>query len=280
MNEERTNIENYLLGKDKDSFIRYQLFDDIYQPATKERFATLPIKPNMNILEIGCGIGQTALYMAKNIVPEGTVIAFDQAQALVDAANCLASDSGINNVTFLCAKAQEYDYEKVCFDLVHTRYVLTYSPYATDIMKKIYESLKFNGIFFGEEIYQAYAMHNQPKWFDNIMIWFERLIEIGGGNPNYGLDKMPSDMFEAGFRDMNITAYLPVRDQSKIVKMLRLAMSKEMKKSLIEYDIATADEIDASVEEMTRQPKDSFISSSMNIHITGVKSKAYTEKLI
>ena len=272
MNKKRNNTENYLLGMDKDSLIRYKLFDEIYQPATAERFNTLGIKPHMNILEIGCGIGQTACYIAKNIVPKGNVIAFDQAQDLVDAANHLATDAGINNVTFVCAKAQEYDYQKEYFDLVHTRYVLTYTPYATDIMKKIYQCLKYNGIFFGEEVYQAYAMHNQPKWFDNITVWFARLIEIGGGNPNYGLDKMPSDMFDAGFTDLNITAYLPVRDQSKIVKMLRLAMTHEMKKSLIEYGIATADEIDSSIEEMMKQPKDSFISSSINIQITGVKS--------
>ena len=78
MTKERTGAENYLLGMDKDSLRRYQLSDDIYQPATEQRFATLPIKPDMNILEVGCGKGQTAIYMAKNIVPEGNVVAFDQ----------------------------------------------------------------------------------------------------------------------------------------------------------------------------------------------------------
>jgi hypothetical protein len=114
-------------------------------------------------------------------------------------------------------------------------------------------------------------MHNQPKWFDNITLWFAKIIEIGGGNPSYGLDKMPSDMLDAGFKDLKITAYVPVEDQNKIVEMLRLAMSNEMKKSLIEYNIASANEIDANVNEMKRQPKDSFISSSMAIQITGLK---------
>jgi ubiquinone/menaquinone biosynthesis C-methylase UbiE len=112
MNNERTDSENYLLGMDRDSLRRYQLFDDIYQPATEERFRTLAIKTHMGILEIGCGIGQTACYMAKNIVPAGNVVAFDQSEALVEIANQYARNNGIDNVTFLCAKAQEYDYQK------------------------------------------------------------------------------------------------------------------------------------------------------------------------
>jgi hypothetical protein len=151
--------------------------------------------------------------------------------------------------------------------------VLTYSPYAKNIMKKIYYTLKFSGMFLGEEVYQAYVVHNQPKWFDNITLRFAKLIEIGGGNPNYGLDKMPSDMLDAGFKDLRITAYAPVEDQNKIVEMFRLAMSNEMKRSLIEYKITTADEIAANVNEMGSQPKNSFISSSMAIQITGMKSK-------
>jgi len=273
MKNDNTSSENYLLGMDKDSLRRYRLFDEIYQPATEERFASLRLKPEMNILEVGCGIGLTACYMARDIAPEGKVVAFDQSEDLIEAAKQYAADAGINNVTFICAKAQEYDYEKEHFDLVHTRYVLTYSPFATEIMKKIYDALKPSGMFFGEEVYQAYVMHRQPKWFDNIIVWFASLIEIGGGNPNYGLDQMPSDMLDAGFGNLNITAYTPVKNQKPIVEMLRLAISHEMRKSLMEYKIADADEIDASVDEMTKHPKDSFISSSTVIQITGVKGE-------
>lgn len=271
MKNTTSDSDNYLLGVEKTSLRRYQLFDEIYQPATEARFATLPVTRDMKILEIGCGIGQTACYMARAIVPEGHVVAFDQSEALIGLAKRYAADNAIDNVTFLCEKAQEYEYDTESFDLVHTRYVLTYSPYAADIVKHCYRALKDAGIFFGEEVSQEYVKHRQPQWFDDVTAWFKKLIEIGGGNPNYGLDKLPSDMLDAGFQDLSITAHTPVRDQAKIIEMLRLSLSKEMKEYLIDNDIASASEIDADVAAMGQQPKDSLISSSTVYQVTGVR---------
>jgi hypothetical protein len=67
---------------------------------------------------------------------------------------------------------------------------------------------------------------------------------------NYGLDRMPSDMLAAGFEDLHVIAYCPVEDQAKIVEMLRLALSREMRETLIDHQIAAADDIDAAVAAM------------------------------
>ena len=93
-----SDTHHYLLGMDEDSLKRYRLFNATYQPATEQRFATLPVKPHMKILEVGCGIGQTACYMAQPIVPDGQVDAFDQSRALVETGSRYASENGIKNV--------------------------------------------------------------------------------------------------------------------------------------------------------------------------------------
>jgi ubiquinone/menaquinone biosynthesis C-methylase UbiE len=196
---ESSSSDHYLLGEEESAFRRYRLFNEIYQPTTAERLTTLRLAPDMNILEVGCGIGETACYMARAIVPEGHVTAFDQSADLVAVAREQASAAGIGNITFVCAKAQELYYEKEHFDLAHTRYVLSYSPHARRIVAKVYGALKPSGIFFGEEIAQIYVKHDQPKWFDELTGWFARLIEAGGGTASYGLDRMPSDMLSAGF---------------------------------------------------------------------------------
>lgn len=122
-----SSADHYLLSEEKSAFRRYRLFNEIYQPATAERLAMLPVATDMKILEIGCGIGDTACFLARDIVPEGHVTAFDQSADLVAVARKQASEAGIRNITFLCARAQEFDYEPSYFDLAHTRYVLSYS---------------------------------------------------------------------------------------------------------------------------------------------------------
>ena len=268
-----SSSNHYLLGEEEGAFPRYRLFNEIYQPATAERLATLRLAPNMNILEVGCGIGDTACYLATAIVPEGHVTAFDQSADLVVVAREQAFAAGIDNVTFVCAKAQDFDYEQEHFDLAHTRYVLSYSPDARRIVEKVYDALKPSGILFSEEIAQIYVKHDQPKWFDDMTGWFARLIEAGGGMASYGLDRMPSDMLTAGFEDLHVTACCPIEDQAKIVEMHRLALSREMRDTLIDHQIAAADDIDAAVAAMHAPGGDFLISSSMVAQVIGRKQR-------
>ena len=264
-----SGAHHYLLSEEKSAFRRYRLFNEIYQPTTMERLAMLPLTTDMNILEIGCGIGDTACYMAKDIVPEGHVTAFDQSADLVAAARKQASDAGIGNITFLCARAQEFDYEPSQFDLAHTRYVLSYSPDARRIVAKVYGALKPSGLFFGEEIAQIYVRFQEPKWFDELTGWFARLIEAGGGFANYGLERLPSDMIAAGFEDLHVTACCPIEDQARILEMLQLALSREMRDSLIDHEIADEQDIDAAISAMHAPGKGFLISSSMVAQVIG-----------
>ena len=96
--------QSYLLGGRENTFQRYRLFNEIYQPGTVARFADLDISPDLNILEIGCGIGDTACYMAKTLVPNGHVTAFDQAADLIELAKRQATELGLENITFICAR--------------------------------------------------------------------------------------------------------------------------------------------------------------------------------
>ena len=267
------DADHYLLSEAKSAFRRYRLFNEIYQPATAERFATLPLSPDMRLLEVGCGIGDTACYMAQNLVPDGHVLALDQSADLVALARRQAADAGIDNVTFVCARAQEFDYVQDHFELAHTRYVLSYSPDARRIVEKVYGALKPSGIFFGEEIAQIYVRHDQPKWFDQLTGWFARLIEAGGGVASYGIEQMPSDMLSAGFEDLHVSACCPVEDQARIVEMLRLGLSREMRDNLIDRKIAAADDIDAAVTAMHVPGGDFLISSSMVAQVIGRKPR-------
>ena len=271
MSNQTTRPDTYLLGVDKSTLRRYALFDEIYQPATAERFATLPVSADMSVLEVGCGIGDTACYLAKQVVPNGHVVAFDQSRELVELGRQRAADRGIDNLEFVCAKAQEFQFNKECFDLVHTRFVLSYMRDAKEIVAKIYAALRDSGIFLGEEIFQAYIKRNEPNWFRDIATWFARLIEMGGGDPNYGLEKLPSDMLEAGFKDLKVTAQCLVRDQTKIADMLRLALGNEMRKALVDAKLATDKEIDDDIAEMMRLPEDKYVSVCMVVQVSGSK---------
>ena len=261
----------YLLGEDSDSFTRYRLFNQVYQPATLARLSELSIAPDGEVLEIGCGIGDTACHLAKHLVPQGHVTAFDQAADLVEAAKRQAEDAGIENVTFSCARAQDFDYEPARWDLAHSRYVLSYLPDADEVLHRVFTALKPSGSYFGEEIAQLYITHGETAWYEELGTWFARLIEAGGGNPNYGTEQLTGDLLNAGFNVLSATAVWPLEDQAKIIEMLRLALSREMTQVLLDQKIASAEAIAGAIEALSRAEPNYVISPAVAAQVIGRK---------
>ena len=269
--KEPARSNTYPLGAKKDTLPRYRVFNEIYQSGTIERFASIAVSPDMHILEVGCGIGDTACYMARSLVPNGHVTAFDQSGELIELARQQASDAGIDNVTFACVTAQDFAFQNDRFDLAHSRFVLSYLSDAQEIVRRIYDALKPSGCFFGEEVAQSFIMHGRTRWYDDINRWYANLVESGGGDPEYGLRRLPSDMLTAGFKVHNAGAYWPIDDQPKIIEMIRLAVSLEMKPNLVKLGIATESEVDAVVSAMAALDDNVVISPPPAIQIVGYK---------
>ncbi len=268
---QESRADTYLLGSAGSTHLRYRLFNDVYMPGTLQLMSGMQISPDMEVLEIGCGIGDTACYIAQNLVPNGHVTAFDQSAALIEIADRQAAELGLENITFICAKAQDFPFPAERFDIAHTRYVLSYLSDAGDVISKTYGALKRSGVFLGEEIAQIYIRQGPTEWYERLGFWFARLIEIGGGDPNYGIDQMASDVLGAGFVDIRASAYWPVEDQQKLVDMLRIALSQEMKQNLVDLGVATETEVDEVVRELAKPNRDYVISASMAAQITGRK---------
>ncbi len=264
--------DTYLLGSEKSALQRYRLFNEIYMPGTTQRLANLSLAPDSEVLEIGCGIGETACYFAQHLVPDGHVTAFDKAPDLVELARQRSAELGIENISFFCESAQDFSFEAGRFGFAHTRYVLSYLSDAAAILQKIHKSLAPSGIFLGEEIAQLYVKDGRAAWYENMTGWFAGLIKAGGGNPNYGLDAMPADMIAAGFTGLDVSAYWPFEDQQKVVDTLRIALTREMKQAIVGLNLASGEDVDDVASNLAMTKRDYRISASAAIQITGKKA--------
>lgn len=265
------NADRYYLGTTADSLRRYELFNAIYKPGTDDRLKTLPLRPDMNVLDVGCGIGITACDFAEYIVPDGEVTAFDPAADLVEAARARAHDRGLSNITFHVASAETFDFGSSAFDLAHTRYVLTYLSDAAEIVTRIHRALAPSALFFAEEVAQLFVSVGNAEWYEPMSRWFAALIEKGGGHPDYGLARLPGDMAAAGFQDISVSAYWPVSDQTRVRDMLRMALSREMKAHLVALGVATRGEIDTVVKRLDDPERREIISAAAAIQVVGKK---------
>ncbi len=76
-------------------------------------------KPNLRILDVGCGPGSITVSLAQYI-PQGQIIGVDLSETVLEKANGLAREQQVANVSFQVANAYELPFEDGSCDIVHT----------------------------------------------------------------------------------------------------------------------------------------------------------------
>jgi len=82
----------------------------------------LAIGPGEQVLDIGCGTGETTAALARRVGAGGSVLGIDISRPLLDVANARARSEGIANVRFAEADAQTFRFEPASFDALYSRF--------------------------------------------------------------------------------------------------------------------------------------------------------------
>ena len=100
--------------------------------------------PDMNVLEIGCGTGTTALIHAPNV---NSITATDFTTEMIKIAKEKAKDKNQTNIRFAQESVQEMDYPKNEFDIIMAHSILHLVEERELVLSKIYHSLRPGGYF-------------------------------------------------------------------------------------------------------------------------------------
>jgi SAM-dependent methyltransferase len=80
------------------------------------------VQPGEQVLDVGCGCGQTALELAERVGPRGAVLGIDISEPMLARARERQAERGLKNLTFLHADAQTHQFELARFDLIFSRF--------------------------------------------------------------------------------------------------------------------------------------------------------------
>jgi ubiquinone/menaquinone biosynthesis C-methylase UbiE len=131
---------------------RLTLLNKLYNPISKSVFIEYGISDAHKILEIGCGGGEFACWLATMVGPNGYVFAIDNDAKQIEIASKLAKSRGITNIEFCQMSLENIPSLKEKFDFVYARWVLMYVVNKTESIRYMYNALDFGGTLICEDI--------------------------------------------------------------------------------------------------------------------------------
>jgi ubiquinone/menaquinone biosynthesis C-methylase UbiE len=107
------------------------------------------LKPEMEVMEFGCGSGATAISHAPRV---NHIKAIDISGNMLDVARRNAADANIHNITFLKSTIDDFEAPDGSFDVVLGLSILHLLPNKEAAIAKVYKMLKPGGVFVSSTI--------------------------------------------------------------------------------------------------------------------------------
>lgn len=115
-------------------------------------------RPDMEVLEIGCGTGSTAIAHAPWVKH---IRAIDISSKMIEIAQSKADDEGVTNVTFERSAIDEIKVPDQSVDVVLALSILHLLENEKDVIAKVHETLKPGGVF----VASTACLGDSHNWF-------------------------------------------------------------------------------------------------------------------
>jgi ubiquinone/menaquinone biosynthesis C-methylase UbiE len=102
------------------------------------------LKPEMNVLEMACGTGTTAIAHAPYVKH---ILAMDISQEMLNFAKSKADEAGVENISFACSDLENFEVAESSLDVVMAHSILHLLPEPEMAIEKAFKILKPGGYF-------------------------------------------------------------------------------------------------------------------------------------
>jgi len=147
----------YVMGHDPRERRRLLLQASILNPLTEQLFRRAGISSGMNVLDIGCGVGDVSLLAARLVGRHGSVTSVDIDPVALEALGARASAEGISHIE--CIQANIHGWKPARrFDAVVGRHILIHSPDPLAVLRDCAALLHHRGLAAFQE-YDFSVLH-------------------------------------------------------------------------------------------------------------------------
>lgn len=207
---------------------RLSLLEQSHDRISRRRLLDAGVEEGWRCLEVGAGAGSIAYWLADQVGASGSVHAVDR--------DCSLLGEGRANLTVAEADLTTTDLGTSQYDLVHARLVLMFLPERTDVLEKLVQALRPNGVLLIEEYdcYPVEAAADEP--FRSSAMFLVQRLESLGASFRWGRG-LPSALSRLELDDVTAEEDVPLfRGRSTMANFLSLTW-KQILDDMAEEDI-------------------------------------------
>jgi SAM-dependent methyltransferase len=141
---------HYVLGHSESELRRLIEQAAFFGELTADLFRRAGIRAGMNVLDVGCGVGDVAFLAASMVGETGSVLGIDRSAEAVAVARERAEQAGAENITFEVAEAATFRAARPV-DAVVGRLVLAYQPDPAAVLRHLGEQVRPGGLIVFQE---------------------------------------------------------------------------------------------------------------------------------
>jgi ubiquinone/menaquinone biosynthesis C-methylase UbiE len=217
--------KQYPLAVGEADRLRLERLNKLYNPLSQYFLIQNGLRRGMTVLEVGCGAGDMACWLAKTVGPAGRVVAIDSSSEQIAICEGKANSQGFNNIKFYCMDVRKVETLKDRFDMSYGRWVISFTPDPLSVFEKILSILKPGGVLNYET-----ASYLNEGYFSSpetpvVAQWFEYGLRALGHNfsmMNLGA-KLYQMFIDLGLSAVDTLVNQPILKTPEEKSVLRLA---------------------------------------------------------
>ena len=119
-------------------------------PYTERLFREAGIGPGQRVLDLGSGVGDVSMLLARIVGPSGAVVGIDRDSYSIERANARVAESGLRNISFIQADVNQIGSDQP-FDAAVGRFILMFLPDPASVLRSLTQLVRAGGIIAFQE---------------------------------------------------------------------------------------------------------------------------------
>ena len=166
---------------------RLQTQAEEFSSSTEESMMKLGIKPDMKVVDIGCGTGSVSFMISPMVGELGQVVGVDSNQYAIDYCNETARSQGILNAKFILSDATSLDFGSHTFDVSYSRFLFQHVKDASQALREMVRVTKPGGVVMVEDCdLFTWLLYPKNESVSKLWHWYESIQLERGTDPEIG----------------------------------------------------------------------------------------------